>query len=160
MAIKITYQQALKSAAVICGKSEKCSSEMIDTLRQWGLSDDEVKTGMNFLVQEKFIDDQRYAIHFVHDKFKLNKWGKVKIAYILRQKHIAEPLIRNSLDEIADVDYEITIRKLLQSKIRSIKAVNGHERKGKLVVFAQSRGFESDIAYRIAGEIISDLSIQ
>jgi regulatory protein len=91
----------------------------------------------------------------VHDKFKFNKWGRIKIAYILRQKHIAENLINNALDSIEEKDYEGVIRDLLETKVKLIKGTNDHERKGKLAVFAQGHGFESDIAYRIAGEIIS-----
>lgn len=160
MAATLSYQQALKSAAVVCSKSEKCSSDMMISLRQWGLSDEEITTGIEFLIQENFIDDERYALHFVHDKFRLNKWGKVKIAYMLRQKQIAQHLIEKSLDSIANEDYEKTIRELLIAKVKSIKGTSVHERKGKLAVFAQGRGFESEIAYRIAGEIISTQSKQ
>jgi len=151
----LSYQQILKNAAVVCSKSDKCSSDMIGSLRQRGLSDEEITAGIDFLINEKFIDDKRYTLHFVHDKFKFNKWGKVKIAYMLRQKHIAQHLIEKSLDSIADEDYEKTICELLKAKVKSVKGANDHERKGKLAVFAQGRGFESDIAYRIAGEIIA-----
>jgi regulatory protein len=151
----LTYQQALKSAAVNCSKSEKCSFEVISSLRQWGLTEEEISTCIDYLTREKFIDDQRYAANFVHDKFKFNKWGKVKIAYMLRQRRIAESLISEALESIPNEDYEETIRELLRNKVKSIKGSSDRERKGKLAVFAQGRGFESDIAYRIAGEIIS-----
>jgi regulatory protein len=156
MAGTLSYQQVLKNAAVVCSKSEKCTSEMTASLRQWGLSDEEITTGIDFLVTEKFINDQRYALNYVHDKFRFNKWGKVKIAYMLRQKRIAEHLISESLEAISDVDYEKTIVELLKAKAKSIKAVSEYEIKGKLAVFAQSRGFDSDISYRIANEIIAD----
>src|ERR1035437_2888524 len=150
----LNYQQALKSAAVNCSKSEKCSSEIIASLRQWGLTEDEISTGIDYLIREKFIDDQRYAANFVHDKFRLNKWGKVKIGYMLRQKRIAEILISETLESIRNEDYEETIRELLSNKVKSIKGSSDRERKGKLAVFAQGRGFVSEIAYHIASEII------
>lgn len=150
-----SYQQILKNAAVVCSKTDKCSSDIITSLRQSGLSDEEITAGIDFLIKEKFIDDQRYTLHFVHDKFKFNKWGKVKIAYMLRHKRIPENLIAEALDSITDEDYVKTIRELLKAKVKSVKGSSEHERKGKLAVFAQGRGFESDIAYRIASEIIS-----
>lgn len=151
----ISYQQALKNAGVLCSKAEKCSFDIRTTLRRWGLSEEEINNGINFLIKEKFIDEQRYALNFVHDKFRFNKWGKVKIAYMLRQKRIPENLIEESLSSISDEDYEKAIRDLLLSKVRNLKATSTHERKGKLAVFAQGHGFEGDIAYRIAGEIVT-----
>jgi regulatory protein len=151
----LSYQQALKNAAVLCSKSEKCSSDLIAGFRKSGMSEEEIVSAIEYLTKEKFIDDQRYAFNFVNDKFRLNKWGKIKIVYMLRLKHIDEHLIENSLDSIQEEDYERTLRELLRGKAKSVKGVSNHERKGKLAVFAQGRGFESDIAYRIAGEIIS-----
>jgi len=155
MASTLSYQQAIKSASVTCSKSEKCSSDIIANFRQWGLSDEEIANGIYFLIQEKFINEQRYAENFVHDKFRLNKWGKIKIAYMLRQKRIPENLIWESLNNIPNEDYEKTIREILIAKFKTVKGASEHDQKGKLAVFAQGRGFESEIAYRIAGEIIS-----
>lgn len=151
----ISYQQALKNAGVLCSKAEKCSFDIRTTLRRWGLSEEEINNGINFLIKEKFIDEQRYALNFVHDKFRFNKWGKVKIAYMLRQKRIPENLIAESLDCITDEDYQKAIRDMLLVKMKSLKVNNEHELKGKLAVFAQGRGFESEIAYHIAGEIVA-----
>jgi len=117
----LTYKQALKNASVICSKSEKCSSEIIASFRQWGLTEEEISTGIDYLKKEIFIDDQRYAANFVHDKFRFNKWGKIKIAYMLRQKRIAESLIADALENIPEEDYEATIRELLRSKVKSIR---------------------------------------
>jgi regulatory protein len=150
-----SFRQALKNAAVLCSKSEKCSADLIAGFRKSGMTDEEIVTAIEYLKKEKFIDDKRYADHFVNDKFKLNKWGRVKIAYMLRQKHLDEQLIEDSLATISEEDYEGTLRELLKNKARSVKGFSIHERMGKLAVFAYGRGFESDLAYRVAGEIIS-----
>jgi regulatory protein len=155
MSEMVSYQQILNNAAVICSKSEKCSSDIVSVFKKSGMSAEEIRSGIEYLTRERFIDDQRYALHFVHDKFKLNKWGKIKISYMLRQKHIADSLIDNALNSIVEEDYEATLRELLLIKVKSISGATDHERKGKLVVFAQGRGFESDISYRIAGYIVS-----
>ena len=151
----VSFRQALKNAAVLCSKSEKCSADLIPGFRKSGLTNEEITTAIGYLKEEKFIDDKRYADHFVNDKFRLNKWGRVKIAYMLRQKHIDEHIIEDSLATIPEEDYEGTLRELLMSKAKSVKGVSTHERKGKLAVFAQGRGFESNLAYCVAGEIIS-----
>ncbi len=150
----LSYKEALKNAAVLCSKSEKCSSDLIIILGKSGLTPDEISTAIEYLKKEKFIDDKRFTVHYISDKFRLNKWGKVKIAYMLRQKHIEAQLIEESMATIPEDDYEVVLRDLLRSKAKSLKASNSWERKQKLAVYAQGRGFESDLAFRIAGEII------
>ena len=152
------YQHALKLATGSCSKTEKCKADIIANFRDWGLSEEEIDDGIAFLIKEKFIDEHRYSMHFVHDKFRLNKWGKIKIAYMLRMKRIEDDLIKEALDSISGDDYEQTMRNILSIKIKSIKGANDRERKTKLAAFAQSRGFESEIAYKIASEVISSTS--
>ncbi len=156
MTLSVSFHQALKNAAILCSKFEKCSSEIKANLKESGLTEDEIARALEYLRNEKFIDDQRYASHFVSDKFRLNKWGKVKIAFMLRQKQIDEQLIENSLSAIPEEDYKKTLREILHGKARSVKGSGLYERKGKLAQFAQSRGFESDIAFRLAGEILGE----
>lgn len=154
MAGTISNQQAVKNASVLCSKSEKCSYDIIALFKKWDLSEEEITKGLDYLIKEKFIDDARFSQNFVHDKFRLNKWGKVKIAYMLRMRRIPESIIAESLSSMPDEDYEQTIRDLLRSKLKSVKGATKHEIKGKLAAFAQGRGFESEIAWRMAGEII------
>ena len=151
----LLFKEALKNAAVLCSKSEKCSFDLVEIFRKSGLTKNEITTAIEYLKKEKYIDDVRYAHHFINDKFRLNKWGKVKIAYSLRQKHIDQQLIEESLTAIPEEDYELTLRDLLRSKAKSIRGSSPYKRKHKLAVFAQGRGFENDLAYRIAEEIIT-----
>lgn len=154
MADNLSYKQAIKNAAVLCSKSEKCSADLIAGFKKSGMTEEQIRTAIEYLQKEKFIDDQRYTVNFVNDRFRLNKWGKVKIAYMLRQKHIDEQLIENSLENIQKEEYEETLRELLMVKVKSVKGISNQERVKKLAHFAQSRGFESDLAFRVAGEVI------
>jgi len=140
------YQHALKLAAGMCSKSDKCKADIIATFRDWELSEEEIDEGISYLIKEKFIDDQRYATHFVHDKFRLNKWGKIKIAYMLRMKRLEEDVIREALNSIPAEDYEQTIRNILTVKNKSVKGSGSREGKAKLISFAQSRGFAIELA--------------
>jgi regulatory protein len=75
---------------------------------------------------------------------------------MLRQKQIPESMVREALHQINDDSYEKTLIDLLRSKVRSVKGASVYERKGKLAVFAQSHGFEADLAFRIAGQLIDN----
>ncbi|HEY3389758.1 MAG TPA: regulatory protein RecX, partial [Prolixibacteraceae bacterium] len=137
-----------------CSQSERCRYDIVAKLRQWELTEDEIEEAIDYLIKEHFLDEERFVRFYVNDKLRLNKWGKVKLKFMLRQKQIPETIVREALDQINDDLYLKTLSNLLQSKVKSVKGVSDYERKGKLAVFAQSHGFEADLAFRVAGELI------
>ncbi len=150
------YRQALSKVMDLCSKSEKCRSEVAMKLRGWELTGEEIDKAIGLLIREKYIDDRRYAASFVRDKFRFNKWGRVKIAYMLRQKGVDGAAIAEALEEIGEEAYRATLLSLLESKMRSVKGKNSYERKAKLAAFAQSHGFESDLAFQTANRLLKD----
>jgi len=100
------------------------------------------------LKEQKFVDDRRFASLFVKDKFRLNQWGKVKIAHMLRQHGIQEEMIRLSLEEIDEGEYYELCRSLIKSKSATLNERNAFARKGKLFRYASAKGFEPDLIYR------------
>ncbi|MEI6143263.1 MAG: regulatory protein RecX [Mariniphaga sp.] len=150
----MNYRLALTKVMSWCSKSERCISEAKLQLRKFELTDNELDTALDYLVLEKFVDDSRYVHFYVNDKLRFNKWGKVKLHYMLRQQQINDLLINKALDEIDKDLYLKILRELLSSKMKSVKGSSDYERRGKLANYAQSHGFESDLAYRIANELI------
>ena len=146
---QLTYREALDRARELCGRTEKCCNDIALKCLDWGLSMDEAAKLTASLVQDKFIDEHRYASSFVHDKFRFNKWGRIKLAYALRQKKIAEKNIREALSLIPENTYHQILTDLLTLKAKSIKETDPYHRRNKLLVFAQSRGFEADEIRRI-----------
>jgi regulatory protein len=143
------FKDALRRAAALCSRQEQCTGQIRDKLRSWKLDPDLAEGVIEKLVEEKFLDDSRYARFYVKDKFKLNRWGKIKITAMLRQKGISEELIREELDQINEEEYYQTCSDLIQSKAATLHETNQYTRKGKLFRFAASRGFESDLIHRI-----------
>jgi regulatory protein len=82
---QLTFREAVSKASELCSRSEKCSFDLEIKCRDWQLSRDETSRLLTFLQKEGFINHERYACSFVNDKFKFNKWGKIKLAYALRQ---------------------------------------------------------------------------
>ena len=149
----LSYKDALAKATELCSRSEKCSSDMALKCREWQLSREESGQLIAWLVQEKFIDHLRYATSFVNDKFRFNKWGRVKLAYALRQKQIEEPFIREALSRLPEDAYRKVLLDLLSAKAKSVKEKDAYTRRNKLVSFAMSHGFETDIAMDIIGSL-------
>jgi regulatory protein len=139
---QIAYDQALSKAMALCSKAEKCSFDIRKKLEEWRVAPQDIPRMIKRLIDDRFVDDERYARFFVRDKFRFNHWGKIKIGYMLRGKQFSEELIFQAFSEIDEYTYVETLIKILRDKTKNTKFVNEYDRKAKLVRFAQSRGFE------------------
>ncbi len=146
----MTEKEALNLAMKLCSKKEYASGEIRSKLQEWEVDEDLSERIISKLISEKFIDDQRYSRAFVNDKLKFSKWGKIKIAYMLRQKHVSESIISEAIENIDPELYENILHDELIKKAKTIKAASDYEFKGKLVQFASGRGFEYDLAVKLA----------
>jgi len=144
---------AYDKAAFLCSRSEHCSSDIQEKLKLWGLSAEDARLVIAKLVEEKYIDDERFARAYVKDKFRFNHWGKQKIAYMLRSKNISSEIMELAFEEIEDEGYSNELRRLLADKEKSIKAKDQHDKRNKLMRFAMGRGFESDQIYAALKEL-------
>jgi regulatory protein len=151
----MTYEMALHRAAALCSAGEKCEFDIREKLQNWGISSDESNKIVQRLLDEKFLNNERFALSFVKDKFRFNKWGKIKIAYALKQKQIDSSLIQESLNSIDDEEYQDLLRDLIQSKLKGLKYKDKYDMQAKLYRFAQGRGFESNVVSRIVSQFSS-----
>ncbi len=140
----IHFNTSLNKARNICSKQEKCVVDIQKKLYEWGVDPSDTKIIIEKLVEEKFIDEARFAKSFTRQKFLQNKWGKVKIKYHLNQKKITEKNILKAFHEIKDTEYQEILYDLLVRKKQSTKAKSQYQLKGKLINYALSRGFETD----------------
>lgn len=141
----MTGQQAYSRLTALCARSEHCQQEMLEKMRQWGVTDEEQAQVMARLVKEKYVDDSRYARAFVNDKVHYDRWGRRKVEQALRQKHIDSEICREVLDAVPPQDYVEALKPLLKQKRRSTKAANAYELNMKLTRYALSRGYGIDI---------------
>jgi len=144
-----SVDELLHKAASYCSISEHCISEVEEKLSGWGVSDSDKKEIISKLISEDFINEKRYCNYFVKDKFRFNKWGKIKISYSLKQKGLSNELINNALNTIDDGEYEEMLASILKTKLAGLKYEYEYEKQGKLFNFAQSRGFESQVINRV-----------
>jgi len=153
--MELTHDQtiAYDKAAFLCSRSEKCTSEILDKLKLWGLSSDDSELVIEKLKVEKYLDDERFARAYVKDKFRFNHWGKQKIAHMLRSKNISSDILELAFEEIEEEGYSEELRKLLTDKLRSTKGKDKFDLRNKLMRFAMGRGFESSQIYAILKEM-------
>jgi regulatory protein len=144
---------ALKKAMSLCARREYCSEDIRVKLDSWGINNPDSDNIISRLIRENFINDKRYAEAFVKDKYHHNKWGKVKITSQLRAKRIASEVIDSALATVDEDQYRQTIKDILASHRKFIKAKNQFDLKGKLLRFGLSKGFESHILYDILNDL-------
>lgn len=146
---------ALSKAAALCSRQERCISEIEAKLIKWGLDKEGVEKIIDRLVDEKYIDEQRFANAYVRDKYQFNRWGKIKIRYQLKHKGINTNVIEDAFEGINDEKYKQNLIDLLLAKNLLIKNKDEYQRKASLIRYAASRGFEPDLIYSNIDEILS-----
>jgi len=152
MAENQLYKSALSKAMALCSRREYCIEDIRNKLLSWKVGESDSEKIISALKKENFLNENRYAEAFVKDKFRYNKWGKIKIRANLKMKKIPGEVISSALESIDQDLYIKTIEGLLNGHRRSIKAKNQYDLKGKLLRYGLSKGFESDLLY----ELLSD----
>ena len=132
---KIAEAAALSRLANLCAKAEYCVSDIRQKMARWDLPEGAEDRIVHRLLNERYIDEQRYACAFVRSKFRFNRWGRDKIVRGLRLKGISDE------------------KELLRAKARNLKYKDHYDRYAKLIRFALSRGFSMDDAGRCIREL-------
>lgn len=144
----LTPEQALQKIRHYCAYQERCHSEVKEKLYGFGLHKPDVEKIIGSLIEDDFLNEERYAIQFTGGHFRIKKWGKVKIKYALRQKKVSEYCIKKALNTIDEDEYTETLTALIAQKLKTLKAQkNMFIRKRKLQDFLTQKGFESDLIF-------------
>lgn len=138
----LNYEQALHKAAAYCSLSEKCIYDVQEKLKSWGADIQDQEKIINYLIKEKFIDEKRFALAYVKDKFQYNKWGKIKIRIMLQQKKIPPHIIEDALNQIDEKAYQEMIIHLLADKAKNLTYKDAYDKKAKLIRYLTGKGFE------------------
>jgi len=146
---KLTPNQALIKAQMSCAYQERCQQEMRDKLYEWGLHSNEVENIIADLISTNFLNEERFAKAFAGGKFRIKKWGKVKIKIELKKRKISDYCIRKGLAEIDDKEYINTLKDVISKKLKENSKGKIQIRNYKAAQYAQSRGFEGDLIWDI-----------
>ena len=141
-----TPDQALPKAKYYCAYQERCHSEVKEKLYGFGLNKKEVDELLSQLIEENYLSEERFAIHFAGGKFRMKHWGRVKIKYELRKKQVSDYCIKKALTSLDDDEYIRILQKLFDEKLRTLKSEkNIFIKKRKLQDHLLQKGFETDL---------------
>jgi regulatory protein len=149
-------EQVLDKMAKYCAYQERCVKDVTDKLRSYNIPQEAKDEILAYLLDNRFVDDERFAKAFVKGKVNQNGWGLNKIRFHLAQKGISKELIDNALQEQDAEIYRQRLVEILQVKSKSIKSESDFEKKRKLAAYAIQRGFEASLVWEVLKEDFGD----
>ena len=130
-----------------CALQDRCQWNVTQKMKEWGLLEMTQNHILEILIQEKYVDEERFAQSFCRGKFLIKKWGKVKITNELKKKKISDICIKKGLEEIDLTEYDLLLENLLTKKNDTLRDKNHFTRKSKLARFLIQRGFEGNLVW-------------
>ena len=148
--IKITNEKvAMAKAEHYCAYQERSQQEVRNKLYEWGLWPSAIENIISKLIEENYLNEERFAKAYTRGKFNQNGWGKIKIKMGLQLKKVSPPLIKKALMSIDLDDYMDTLSRVIEKKAKTVTEKNERKRHYKLQQYALSRGFEPELAAEV-----------
>ena len=151
----LTPDQVLDKMAKYCAYQERCVKEVRDKLKTFDIAEEEKTKILDYLLDNRFVNDERYAKAFVRGKVNQSGWGVNKIRFHLIQKGIDKDIIDEALGQTDEEVYRQRLIEILKTKAKTIKAASDFEKKRKLAAYAMQKGFEGSLVW----ETLKDLTI-
>lgn len=149
-----TPEQALAALMRLCARAEKSQGDALRLMRGWGMEQAESEKVLQRLVEDRFIDDARYAAAFVREKLRLSGWGEYKIRAALQRKGVTKALIDDALAETDRSGMADRLQQKLVSKAQTVKYASSYDLKTKLIRYGLSLGYEYETVLERAEEVV------
>lgn len=137
-----TVKEATIKLMQFCAYRDRSQKEVETKLKEMRMIPQACEQITIQLMQENFLNEERFARSFVRGKFRIKKWGRIKIKQELKKRDISAPLIKSGFTEIDDSEYFNTLEEVAGKKLKLIKESNPYKKKQKLIYYLQQRGFE------------------
>ncbi len=151
---KYSPSQAVEKIRHYCAYQERSHQEARNKLYEYGLYASEVEKILSELITDGFLNEERFAKAFAGGKFRIKKWGKLKIIHDLEMKGVNKNCLRIALKEISDDDYLITLQEILQKKFVLLSEENLFVKKDKVAKYAIQKGFEPELVWKKIKEML------
>ena len=149
----LTPDQVLDKMAKYCASQERCVKDVRDKLKTFDIPQAEKDKIFDYLLDNRFVNDERFAKSFVRGKINQSGWGLNKIRFHLVQKGIAKEIIDEALEQTDEEVYRQRLIDILRVKAKSVKAETEFEKKRKLAAFAMQKGFEGPLVWEVLKEL-------
>jgi len=151
---KFTDAQIKEKIRHYCAYQERSHVEVRTRLYEYGLYTSEVDSLISYLITEGFLNEERYAKAFAGGKFRIKKWGRLKIIDALKGNEISKNCIAIALQEINEQDYLKTLSEVLKKKIEILPEENPFAKREKIARYAIQKGFEPEIVWSMLKDLL------
>jgi regulatory protein len=152
---RLTKEQALEKIKNYCSYQERCHSEVKDKLYSYGLYKKEVEELIASIIENNYLNEERFARLYAGGKFRMKQWGRKKIQYGLQQKGISSSNIKLGLKDIDEEQYLSTLKKLAQSKWNNLAGEQYLARQAKTNACLLQKGYEATLVNKVIRELCS-----
>ena len=149
----LTPTEAFSRILKYCAYQERSHQEVKKKLFDYGLHSDDVDQLLSRLITEGFVNEERFAKAFAGGKFRMKKWGRLKIENELNALGLSRNCINRGMKEILDEDYIETLQRLLKKKNDLLSEPDMFVKRDKLAKFAIGRGYEPDLVWKQIKEL-------
>lgn len=149
-----TVKEALASLMKYCAYQDRCHKEVEEKLQKMNMIPAAQEQIIIQLIQDGFLNEERFTRSFVRGKFNFKYWGRQKIKMHLKQKNIPEHLIKIGMQEINQEEYTNTLKQLATKKWKSLGTAKDAKTKQKVIQHLLYKGYESELVYEIVNELI------
>lgn len=150
---QLDKSQAWEKIRHFCSYQERCHREVMEKLFEMGMDRPEAEQLASRLVEENYLNEERFAVMYAGGHFRVKKWGRVKIRHALKQKGISAYCLKKALAVIDEGDYYLLLEKLATEKWRSFGGRKEIEKKFRCRQFLLQRGFESGLIDQVLKEM-------
>jgi regulatory protein len=144
-----SFLEAKQKIEAYCAYQERCDFEVRQKLFSWNLNLEDVDALISDLITHNFLNEERFAEAYVSGKFRIKRWGRVKIRQQLKLKKISAYSINKGMSVIDDDEYIKTAKELIESKSRLIKSKNQWDKINKLKRYLSSKGYETELVHEL-----------
>jgi regulatory protein len=156
MSKPLSPDQVLDKMAKYCAYQERCVKDVTNKLMTFDLPEKDRQEILNYLIDNRFVNDERFAHAFVRGKINQSGWGVNKVRFHLMQKGIGKELIDEALQSFDQEAYRQRLVEVLKTKSKTVKAANDFEKNRKLAAYAIQKGFEASLVWEMLKEGLGD----
>ena len=149
----LTKEQALQKLRQYCAYQERSHSEVQQKLYELGIRKQDQDEIISTLIEEDYLNEERFAKAFAGGKFRMKDWGRKKIFYALKEKKVSEYSIKQAMKEIDEEEYLKNLKELVEEKYNSLKEEQYLVRKKKTVDYMLQKGYEFDLVTKAVNEL-------
>lgn len=151
-----TVEEIKRKLEQYCVYQDRCHKEVEQKLREFNLIPEAREQILLSLMQDSFLNEERFAKSYARGKFRIKHWGKQRIVRELKLRDISAYNIKTALKEIDDATYLETIYGITEKRNQLITESNSYKRKQKLIGFLQRKGYEMDLIFKVVNEIVDN----